>query len=347
VGTDRAIGRVDYDSGALWLGLSEPSHGVNPSQPYVGPLVISEIMYHPITDSEWGEYLEITNRSGTEFVFGAGMEGDPLWRISGGVDFEFPNGLRLNPGAGLLVVGFDVSARPDRLEAFRQYYSVPSDVAVLGPFKGRLDNAGERLALSAQGNMMETLAGSMARPFVVEEWVEYDDSGYWPIGADGLGASLQRVSLAAAAAAPESWMASAATPGWLPGTTPDEDQDRDGMTDSWELAHGLDPTDAGDAALDGDGDGRSNLDEFRSGTDPWDPGALLDALAMEMTGEGFALHFEGTPGATYTILMKDHEGWHKLVNVTAPAEGGTITVVDPGSKNAPWRFYRVVGPAIP
>jgi len=46
-----------------------------------------------------------------------------------------------------------------------------------------------------------------------------------------------------------------------------QDDDGDGMPDTWETAQGLDPT-TDDAALDGDGDGLSNLDEFLGGTDP-------------------------------------------------------------------------------
>jgi len=45
------------------------------------------------------------------------------------------------------------------------------------------------------------------------------------------------------------------------------DGDGDGMADSWEEDHGLDP-DLDDSAGDGDADGLSNLDEWLGGTDP-------------------------------------------------------------------------------
>ena len=49
------------------------------------------------------------------------------------------------------------------------------------------------------------------------------------------------------------------------------DADNDEMLDSWELIHGLSPTNVADAVLDADRDGFVNLHEFWAGTDPNDP----------------------------------------------------------------------------
>ena len=50
----------------------------------------------------------------------------------------------------------------------------------------------------------------------------------------------------------------------------DNDSDNDGMLDGWEIEHGFAPNDGSDAALDSDGDGISNLNEYLQGKDPND-----------------------------------------------------------------------------
>jgi pectate lyase len=58
--------------------------------------------------------------------------------------------------------------------------------------------------------------------------------------------------------------------GWpqLKGGTAPADTDNDGMPDEWETKHGLNASKADDNALDKDGDGYSNVEEYLNGTDP-------------------------------------------------------------------------------
>jgi hypothetical protein len=52
----------------------------------------------------------------------------------------------------------------------------------------------------------------------------------------------------------------------------DPDDDNDGMPDEWESKYGLDQFSNKDAATDLDGDGLTNLEEFKLGTDPTNKG---------------------------------------------------------------------------
>ncbi|MDH3728302.1 MAG: hypothetical protein OER77_12295, partial [Myxococcales bacterium] len=49
---------------------------------------------------------------------------------------------------------------------------------------------------------------------------------------------------------------------------PSADEDGDGLLNGWEIQHGLDPFEPGDAQLDSDGDGLTNIEEQSLGTDP-------------------------------------------------------------------------------
>jgi hypothetical protein len=46
------------------------------------------------------------------------------------------------------------------------------------------------------------------------------------------------------------------------------DKDHDGMPDTWEIKHQLDPTKASDGSIDSDGDGYTNVEEYLNGTNP-------------------------------------------------------------------------------
>ena len=52
--------------------------------------------------------------------------------------------------------------------------------------------------------------------------------------------------------------------GWpeLTGKPASKDADEDGMPDAWEESHGLDPNNASDGAMDRDGDGCTNVEEY-------------------------------------------------------------------------------------
>ena len=68
---------------------------------------------------------------------------------------------------------------------------------------------------------------------------------------------------------------------YVHGTSPIlADSDEDEMPDGFEVQYDLDPLDPTDALLDLDGDGVSNLDEYRQATDPSDPDDFLRPISF-------------------------------------------------------------------
>lgn len=74
----------------------------------------------------------------------------------------------------------------------------------------------------------------------------------------------------------------------------DLDSDGDGISDEWEVAHGMNPNDPADIDGDLDGDGYTNIEEYEAGTDPQDPASHpddLDSLKIELPLVQEKLHF--------------------------------------------------------
>ena len=131
------------------------------------------------------------------------------------------------------------------------------------------------------------------------------------------------------------------------GTNPlDPDSDADGMSDGFEVANGLDPLDAADASLDGDGDGLTNLEEFGAGTDVHIADTdgdglrdgeevnttLTDPLNEDSDGDqildGFEVQYGLDPlDATDADLDTDGDGYDNLVEFFAdsdPSSGASV-----------------------
>ncbi len=135
---------------------------------------------------------------------------------------------------------------------------------------------------------------------------------------------------------------------WGLGISPyDGDADNDGMNDSWESAHGLDPNDPTDANGDSDHDGSPNWKEFRTGGNPSDPS---DAFSMN-SGSGvpmvdenkITITWRSQSNAFYTVeqssdLLADFTAILTGIEATPP----TNTVVITNSVSGIPFFYRVI-----
>ncbi len=175
--------------------------------PRIGPVVISEIHYHP--DAGNDEFVEVRNLSESAIALFDPLCPTNTWRLDG-LAFPFPTNLTLSANGLLLIVGVDP-------QAFRAKYSVPSGVIVLGPFAGNLQDSGERLELQRPDAPRTNNV-----PYITVDEVRYNDRAPWPPDADGSGPSLQRKVLIGYGNDPIYWEAARPTPGadFVPGQAP-------------------------------------------------------------------------------------------------------------------------------
>jgi YVTN family beta-propeller protein len=129
------------------------------------------------------------------------------------------------------------------------------------------------------------------------------------------------------------------------------DADQDGLPDAWEAAHGLNANDPEDAALDLDGDGRTNAEEYQSGTDPRDPQSVLrvEHITLADGGAAVVIQFQAMANQTYTVSYRSAPlsgDWKKAVDVVAQATNRWVSITN-GLGGDAVRFYRLITPRIP
>ncbi len=326
--------------------------GLPNSGPLIGPVVISEIMYHPPAgggiDNAALEFIELNNVSTFSIPLYDPLYPTNTWRLRSAVHFDFPANLTLAPGGYLVVVSFDPATDAAALAAFRSAYGVAPTVPIVGPYSGKLDNAGESVELYMPDppQLPPSLDAGLV-PYVLEDRVEYSSVDPWPVAADGTGASLQRVNPAAYGNDPINWMAAAPSPGpSLP------DRDHDGIPDDWEATYGLNPDSAADASQDLDGDGLTNLQEYQAGTLPNDAASnlLADGVGHDGATQTVTFRFMAMPSRSYTVQYTEDLGsgrWFSLQNFGAQSSVHMVQVTDTPPPTAPRRFYRIVTPAVP
>ncbi len=181
------------------------SLGSDNAGPKVGPVIIRQIMYHPLDllgglDNPADEFIELHNLSDQAVPLFAPMFPTNTWHLRGGVEFDFPTNVTLPPGNSLLVVNFDPN-HAETLTAFRSRYVTVADLPVYGPYSGKLDNDTDRVAL----NRPDTPNANGVPRILVEE-VNYHDASPWP-DADGNGAALQRLDPTQYGDDPVNWRA--------------------------------------------------------------------------------------------------------------------------------------------
>jgi len=209
-----------------FVAMDHTTEGSANAYPKVGPIVISEIMYNPewplggsYTNDQY-EYIELRNITAEPITL-YDFETGESWKFTDGIEFVFPaeTPVTIPAGGYLLVV--------NKPAAFSLRYTgvlplgTPYGAAelILGPYDGKLSNAGESLELSMPGDVDK--AGK--RQYIRVDRVNYSDGSHpedcpggidlWPAEADGLGKSLSRRVLSDYGNDPDNWTASTPSPG--------------------------------------------------------------------------------------------------------------------------------------
>src|SRR5687767_7708880 len=146
------------------------------------PVVFNEVMYHPLTNESQLEWIELQNQMAVDMDISR-------WRLDGGISFSFPEGTVIRAG-GYLVV----AASPSALATATGFANA------VGPFVGRLSNAGEELRLRNNNDR------------VMDE-VTYGVEGDWPVAPDGAGPSLARRRANVRGSDARNWLTSAQSGG--------------------------------------------------------------------------------------------------------------------------------------
>lgn len=171
--------------------MSENTPEDENAYPKIGPIVISEILYHPPAggayDKDEYEFIELRNITDSPVALYESEDSVVPWQITDGVQFTFPIGVTIPAGQRIVVV--------KNIDAFTSRYpAVPTD-KIFGPYEGKLDNAGEAVELAKPGDEENGV-----RYYIRVDRVHYSDGSHpagsdpWPTAADGGGMSLTRIA---------------------------------------------------------------------------------------------------------------------------------------------------------
>ncbi len=201
---------VNSQTNLAFVAQKALSLGATNAGPKVGPIVISEIMYHPpdiaAFDNSLDEFIELQNISSNAVSLYDVTYPTNRWQLDDAVHFSFPTST-IPAGGFVVVVSFD-PANATLLNNFRAAYRFGTNVVVVGPYTGQLDNSDETIELKKPDTSAPTNITS-----VLVERVHYHDLLPWDSFADGFGASLQRIVANAYGNDPTNWSAAFPNPG--------------------------------------------------------------------------------------------------------------------------------------
>jgi hypothetical protein len=191
--------------------------GLSNGYPKVGPVVINEIMYHPVGGTNGvelanEEFVELRNITASPVPLFDPARATNGWSLGGGISFRFTSNVTVGAFGFVTVVAFDPVTNATALAAFRAKYGTNGQI--VGPYSGRLDNLGESVELSKpDAPQLPPHPDAGLVPMILVDRVVYSATNPWPTASDGGGASLQRVVSSLYGNEVLNWMAEAPNPG--------------------------------------------------------------------------------------------------------------------------------------
>ncbi|MDI6447962.1 lamin tail domain-containing protein [Anaerobaca lacustris] len=204
------VGRYRTSTGTVeFVEMDEPTPGQANSAPRIGPVVISEIMYHPSVSGD-AEYVELLNTSDADVTF-YDFERDAPWRFVGdggaAIEMLFPEEppVTLGPGEYLMLVR--------NRAVFDAVYRITTSPVILEWGPGSLDNTAQAIRLDKPGDLDD----DGQRQWIAIDRVAYSNGSQhdaflgghdpWPADAAGTGLSLTRTETDGYANDPANWHA--------------------------------------------------------------------------------------------------------------------------------------------
>lgn len=187
-GRDIAFGRFEKSDGGInFVAMSSNTPGGDNAYPKVGPIVITEIMYHPAVHPD-AEYVELQNISGSPVTLYDFTINEP-WRFvddndNPGLEYYFPTSSPVTMAAGSRILLIKNAA------AFQSEFGANSlnGITYFEWLTGGLSNGSEKPELQLPGDVDEW----SARYYIREDRVGYSDVAPWPTEPDGSGQALTK-----------------------------------------------------------------------------------------------------------------------------------------------------------
>jgi len=128
-----------------------------------------------------------------------------------------------------------------------------------------------------------------------------------------------------------------------------DDTDGDGIPNSYELAHGLDPLDPSNTTKDSDGDGMTDLQEYLAGTDPTNSASVFRVTSITRVGNDIRVTWNCVINRVYTVQADTPSASGNYTNNFTDISdlifgflSSTNYLDSGGATNKPARYYRVM-----